>query len=166
METNWLVHNIGDINHSNYTSRQKVANSKGVLTLDGVYLNVYENRDLLDNRDVILFVMGDYIGGDNTFDLQHVPRLEKYCTWKQIEEMVDAGAELGWHSWSHPDLTTLSKEEIIKEITPPFPMKYFSYPYGKYNDLVVECVKEAGYEKAYSVFQTNNDIWTIPRRYL
>ena len=32
-------------------------------------------------------------------------------------------------------------------------MKYFAYPYGLFNDLVVECVKELGYEKAWSVTQ-------------
>jgi hypothetical protein len=49
----------------------------------------------------------------------------------------------------------------MREIIPPTPMRFFAYPYGRYNDLVVECVKEAGYEAAYSVTQgsTNpNDI--------
>ena len=44
-------------------------------------------------------------------------------------------------------------EEILKEITPPIPMKYFAYPYGKFNDLAVECVKEVGFEYALSVNQ-------------
>ena len=98
--------------------------------------------------------MGNFIGGDNSFDLQYVPKLEKYCTWEQINEMCDEyNFEIGWHTWSHPDLTLLKKDEIIKEITPPFPMKYFAYPYGKFNDLAIECVKEMGYEKAWSVTQ-------------
>jgi len=149
-----LLHNIGDIRHSNYHTREQVLNSTEPLVFDFIYLNVYENKEILKNKSGIFFVMGNYIGKDNTFDLQYVPKLEKYCTWEQIHEMCDDfDFEIGWHTWSHPDLTKLSKEEIIKEITPPFPMKYFAYPYGLFNDLVVECVKELGYEKAWSVTQ-------------
>ena len=62
----------------------------------------------------------------------------------------------------------LSREEIIKEITPPdwIGLDYFAYPYGKYNQLVKDCVKELGFKEAYSVFQTDNDNLTIPRDYL
>jgi hypothetical protein len=149
-----LLHNIGNIRHSNYHTREQVLNSNEPLGFDGIYLNVYENKDILKNKTGIFFVMGNFIGGDNYFDLQYVPKLEKYCTWEQINEMCDEyDFEIGWHTWSHPDLTLLKKDEIIKEITPPFPMKYFAYPYGKFNDLSIECVKEMGYEKAWSVTQ-------------
>ena len=149
-----LLHNIGNIRHSNYNTREQVLNSNEPLGFDGIYLNVYENKDILKDKTGIFFVMGNFIGGDNSFDLQYVPKLEKYCTWEQINEMCDEyNFEIGWHTWSHPDLTLLKKDEIIKEITPPFPMKYFAYPYGKFNDLAIECVKEMGYEKAWSVTQ-------------
>jgi hypothetical protein len=149
-----LLHNIGNIRHSNYHTREQVLNSNEPLGFDGIYLNVYENKDILKNKTGIFFVMGNFIGGDNYFDLQYVTKLEKYCTWEQINEMCDEyDFEIGWHTWSHPDLTLLKKDEIIKEITPPFPMKYFAYPYGKFNDLAIECVKEMGYEKAWSVTQ-------------
>lgn len=149
-----LLHNIGNIRHSNYHTKEQVLNSNEPLGFDGIYLNVYENKDILKDKTGIFFVMGNFIGGDNSFDLQYVPKLEKYCTWEQINEMCDEyNFEIGWHTWSHPDLTLLKKDEIIKEITPPFPMKYFAYPYGKFNDLAIECVKEMGYEKAWSVTQ-------------
>jgi hypothetical protein len=32
-------------------------------------------------------------------------------------------------------------------------MDYFAYPYGNYNDLVLECVKSVGYKYAWSVVQ-------------
>jgi peptidoglycan/xylan/chitin deacetylase (PgdA/CDA1 family) len=72
---------------------------------------------------------------------------------------------IGWHTWSHPDLTKLSKEEIIKEITPPRPMKYFAYPYGNFNHLVIQCVKEAGYEKAWSVTQGSISVFDQDHKY-
>lgn len=161
-----LLHNVGDINHPNYTSKEKILNCNDVLTFDGIYRNVYENKEILKGKKVIFFVMGDFMGKDNSFDLAHVPKLEKYCTWDEVIEMVtEFNAELGWHTWSHRDLTTLSEEEIRKEITPPFPMKSFAFPYGKYNDLVLKLVKEQ-YEYAYSVFSTDGTNYTIPRPYL
>lgn len=153
-----LLHNIGEVKHLNYHKRSQVINSNKPLGFDGIYLNVYENQDILKNKTGIFFVMGNYVGKDNKFDLKYVPKLEKYCTWDQINEMVEKyDFELGWHTWSHPDLTKLSKNEILKEMTPPFPMKYFAYPYGRYNKLTIECSKELGFEYSWSVTQGCKD---------
>lgn len=155
-----LLHNVGDIKHINYNTRDQITHyGNHQLGFDGIYSNVYENQDILEGRTGIFFVMGNLVGLDNTFDLKHVPQLETYCTWDQIHEMCDVyDFEIGWHTWSHPDLTKLTRAEIIKEITPPWPMKYFAYPHGKFNQLVIDCVKEVGYLYAWSVVQGTNDI--------
>ena len=168
-----LVHNIGTEKHSNYHTREQILACKDLIGFDGIYKNVYDNRDVLEGKSGVFFVMGDYVGKDNSFDLAHVPKLEKYCTWDEIHEMADTlKFSIGWHTWSHPDLTKLSRTEIMQEITPPFTMKYFAYPFGKFNNLVIDCVKEAGYEMAWSVTQgsknPNEEDWTykIYRPYL
>lgn len=150
-----LAHNIGTENHSNYNTIEQIIACQEPIGFDGIYRNVYENREILKDKTGIFFVMGNYMGEDNLFDLAFVPKLEQYCTWDEVIQMVTEldGFKLGWHTWSHPDLTTLSKDEIMREITPPFPMETFAYPYGRYNDLVVQCVKDAGYKAAYSVTQ-------------
>lgn len=165
-----LLHNIGispsPLPHiaSNYNTREQILACNEPLSFDGVYLNVYENRDVLVGKDVTLFVTGDYVGGDNTFDIG-MP-FERFCTWKQIEELVEMGCKLGWHSWSHRDLTAISHHELKKEVTPPFPMKYFAYPYGRYTDEVVDAVRDAGFECAWSVTQGNDNTLTLKRTYL
>jgi peptidoglycan/xylan/chitin deacetylase (PgdA/CDA1 family) len=113
------------------------------------------------------------MGGDNSFDLEYVPKLEKYCSWEQVEEMcAKYNFKIGWHTWNHPDLTKLSEDEIMKEVTPPYQMDLFAYPYGNYNNLVIECVKKAGFKFAWSVTQgalDKNDIdynYKIYRDYL
>lgn len=149
-----LAHNIGYHNHPNYNTPEQILACNEPIGFDGIYLNVFQNMELLKGKTGILFVMGDYVGGDNTFDLPNVPALEKYCTWSEIFEIQrNTSFEIGWHTWSHPDLTTLSRQRIIDEITPPFPMDTFAYPYGRFNQLVIDCVKEMGYKKAYSVIQ-------------
>ena len=32
-------------------------------------------------------------------------------------------------------------------------MKYFAYPYGNFNQLAIDCVKQVGFEQAWSVTQ-------------
>lgn len=142
--------------HSNYNTIQQIIDCQDEIGFDGVYYNVFLNHRCLEGKKGVLFVMGNYIGDSNMFDLPNVPRLEMYCNWEQIRFLcTEYDFEIGWHTWSHPDLTTLTREEILMEITPP-PHKlirYFAYPYGRYNDLVIDCVKQVGYEAAWSVTQ-------------
>jgi hypothetical protein len=162
-----LLHNIGTEQHPNYNTIEQVLSEHDDISFDGVYLNVYENQDVLKGKSGILFVTGDYVGKDNQFDLPNVPKLETYCTWKQVEELTEKyDFEIGWHTWSHRDLAKLTKEEIQREVTPPFSMKYFAYPYGTYSELVIACVREAGFEKAWSVTQGNDNPLTLYRNYL
>jgi peptidoglycan/xylan/chitin deacetylase (PgdA/CDA1 family) len=149
-----LAHNIGNEAHSNYHTREAILACQEPIGFDGVYRNVYENQDILEHKSGIMFVMGNFMGGNNQFDLEHVPKLEAYCTLSEVKQLCGLYEfEIGWHTWSHRDLTTLSDREVIQEITSPFQTKYLRYPYGNYDDRVVELVKQAGYEKAYSATQ-------------
>ena len=150
-----LAHNIGDIVHPNYHTRQQIIDCPYPIGFDGVYKNVYDNQDVLEGKSGIFFIMGDYVGKDNSFEYpKEVPAIEQYCTWEQIQEMCDKyDFKIGWHTWSHPDLTAITRHEMVKEIAPPFPMDYFAYPYGRYNQVVLECVQQAGFKQAWSVNQ-------------
>lgn len=162
----YLLHNIGDVpDNSNYNTLDEVLKADGKLTFDGVYRNVYKHRDDIPLNGVILFIMGDYVGKDNSFQ-PHQP-LERFCTWVELHNLRDKyGAILGWHSWSHRDLTTLTDEELKKEVTPPFPMKHFAYPFGRFDDRVIQAVQDAGYVEAYSVTDGDNSQYQKLRSYL
>jgi hypothetical protein len=150
-----LAHNIGDIVHPNYHTRQQIIDCPYPIGFDGVYKNVYDNQDVLEGKSGIFFIMGDYVGKDNSFEYpKEVPAIEQYCTWEQIQEMCDKyDFKIGWHTWSHPDLTAITRHEMVKEITPPYPMDYFAYPYGRFNQVVLDCVQQAGFKQAWSVNQ-------------
>jgi hypothetical protein len=163
-----LAHNIGDIRHPNYNTRNQIMDCNDPIGFDGIYRNVYVNQDCLIGKKGIMFVMGDFFGKDNRFDLAHVPQLEEYCTLEEVMELCEKyDFELGWHTWSHRDLTKLTEDEIMYEITPPSNIKceYFAYPYGTYNDLVIECVKKLNYEAAFSVTQGSRNINEPDYRY-
>lgn len=160
-----LLHNIGQRHNSNYNNRREIESCPFPLSFDGIYRNVWWNQDVLAGKDVILFVMGAYVGKDNSFDVGQ-PR-EEYCTWEEIMYMVNTyGFHLGWHTWTHPSLVHLSDEQVIKEITPPFPMKYFAYPYGDVDARVAKLVEKAGYESAWSVTQGDGSTFQKRRQYL
>lgn len=162
----YVLHNVGYKQDSNYNTAHEIKNAQGILTFDGVYRNVWENREILIGKDVYLFPMGQYVGRDNSFDFKQ-PR-EQLCSWNEIMRLViDYKCKLGWHTWTHPDLTQIENDEQLRrEITPPFPMPYFAYPYGKFNDRVIEMVKQAGFEKAFGVFDGNNTDYQLTRAYL
>ena len=83
--------------------------------------NVYHNKAAFKDHHAILFVMGNYVGGDNSFD-KGMP-LEEYCDWNEIMEMVTefgVGFWVGIHGVI-PDLTKCDTDQIIREITPPIP---------------------------------------------
>lgn len=166
-----LFHNIGESPSpkphiaSNYNTREEILNSVGPISFDGIYKNVYQNQDVLEGKDIIFFVMGDFVGKDNSFDIG-MP-LEQYCTWDEIIEMAKKfDAEIGWHTWSHVDLTQLNYEQIIREVKPPFPMKSFAYPSGRFNDEVIRALKEVGFERAYGVFKGDGTPYQITRQYI
>ena len=160
-----LLHNIGPRHNSNYNTPEEIAASKGILSFDGIYKNVYDNHTVLKDREVFLFVMGCYVGKDNSFEPE-MP-LEQYCTWDQIMELCHKyRCKLGWHTWTHKNLKWLSDDEIIKEITPPIPMKYLAYPYGDVDERVADLVAQAGYEEAWSVVQGDGSQFQRKRSYL
>ena len=73
---------------------------------------------------------------------------------EMAQEIVARGHEIGLHSVSHPQFSTLSVEQIkeelqgnydkIKEIT-GYEAKLFRPPFGDYNNTVIDTVREQGY---------------------
>jgi len=160
-----LLHRIGNEKHSsNFNTREEIlaVPREETLTFDGVYKSVFDNRDILTDRKVILFIIGDAIGGSSTLYPQPGPD-EPFCTWEEIGEFGDA--ELGWHSKTHRDLTLIPEEELEDEIKPPFPMQHFAYPYGKFNEKVLEVVKKY-YKYAWSVTTGDDSDYQRLRRYI
>jgi peptidoglycan/xylan/chitin deacetylase (PgdA/CDA1 family) len=75
-----------------------------------------------------------------------------------LKPMIATGGwEVDSHTVTHPDLTTLSPDELQSELVDSKaqikaklgqPAAFFCYPAGKFNDTVVAAVKAAGYEGA------------------
>ena len=120
------------------------------LTFDGAYDTVWQNREALRGRNVTLFFCWANVGKDNKKDLNQP--YGRYLEWEQLFALKCAyGFKLGYNSFSYRDLVSLTDEQIKMEITPPFPMDSFAYPYGSVNKRVANLVQQMGYKEAYAL---------------
>jgi peptidoglycan/xylan/chitin deacetylase (PgdA/CDA1 family) len=85
-----------------------------------------------------------------------------YLTWDQVLDLSAQGMQIGCHSRFHPYLTrTSSEKELWDEIAGAKerlearlgkPVNVYAYPFGQYNEHIVELVKKAGYTCARGTF--------------
>jgi hypothetical protein len=154
-----VFHRIGAPDPGTFTnSMDQIRSYPGMKTFDGIYTSVWDHRYEIANLDgdVWLFPAGDTIGAEGFIGLDLLLALRD-----------DFGCRLGWHTWSHPDMRTLTDDQIRRELErPDWAEDVFAYPYGDFNDRVIELVKEAGYSKAYSTTQGNGNAFSIYRAYI
>ncbi len=123
-----------------------------VITFDGIYKNVWQHAlPVLKhfNYPFELFVTSDYIGLDNKFDTEEPNAV--FASKEELSELVANGGRLQWHTKSHLNLKQVNSSETIgEELTVPENLlaldkkgfKWFAYPYGEYNETVVQEVKK------------------------
>lgn len=135
------------------------------ITFDDGYLDAYaEALPLLRARGMVatFYVVQSFIGQDG------------YMGTDELRELHAAGMELGAHSVSHLDLTTLSDESARREISDSkltveavtgVPASSFCYPAGKYTDATIAAVRAAGFASAVTTQPTGGygDLFQLPR---
>lgn len=139
-----------------------------VLTFDDGYSNFFETAYPLLKK---------YNMKATEFVITEVETAPAYLSWGQIEEMSKSGLiDFGAHTQHHPFLTSLSQATARREITVSKselethvgkPVRWFAYPYGSYNDFVVNETKNAGYVGAvttnYGAVISKDKLFLLPR---
>lgn len=89
----------------------------------------------------------------------------------QLQEMAAAGHEIGAHTRSHPDLTTLSDAQLVDEIegvrhelqaASGTNVDFFAYPFGAYDWRTIDFVQQAGFRGAVAAWGGS---WWEPGRW-
>jgi len=123
-----------------------------VITFDGVYKNVLEYALPILREfgyPFELFISSDYLGKNNSFD-QPEP-LAEFVTLEDLNLLVERNGRLQWHTKSHPDLIKERDiSNIILELEIPLHLKkidpkgfnWFAYPYGNFNQIVIQEVRK------------------------
>lgn len=112
------------------------------LTFDSAYYNnyTYDILDILDRYDAkaTFFMTCDFMEANP----------------EHVKEIYKRGHEIGNHSLSHKDFTTLSNEDIVKEVMAGhnfiknllgIDMSLFRFPYGNSDERTVTALKKLGY---------------------
>jgi len=129
-----------------------------VLTFDDGYRGVKECAlPALRARGFLatVFVVADRIGGANDWD-RETPG-EPLLAADEIRALQGAGFEIGSHGATHRALTSLPDADLAREVAGSREtleritgarVTSFCYPYGDFDDRVVDAVRAAGYRAA------------------
>ena len=135
-----------------------------VLTFDDGFLGVYQHaapvlREL--RWPATVFLVSGLIGGHDEWSRAENPDGIVYPLMDvtQIRDLRHNGFSYQSHTRRHPDLTTLSDTELRDELERSrlelealveAPVSYLAYPFGRYNDHVIEAARATGYRAALS----------------
>jgi peptidoglycan/xylan/chitin deacetylase (PgdA/CDA1 family) len=140
-----------------------------IITFDDGYRDNYENAFPLLQKYSYPGVF--YIF---TYPLDHND--DRYLSWEMVEEMHRAGMEFGSHGYRHWELNGRdvdflvyeilgSKEAIEAHINEP--VRFFSYPVGRYDALAIQVVESANFWNAvtteFGIEHSFADRYTLPR---
>jgi peptidoglycan/xylan/chitin deacetylase (PgdA/CDA1 family) len=94
----------------------------------------------------------------------------------QVRTLLRRGWELSSHTFTHPDLTTVGRARLTREVAGSrttlrhlfqVPVNFFCYPYGRANAAVRAAVRDAGYTGATTTHagtaRPRSDRWMLPR---
>lgn len=135
-----------------------------VLSFDDGFFSVYEHAfPLLSEMGwpATVFLVSGLIGKTDEWTRHDKPAGGAYPLLgrREIEEMARHGFSFHSHSRTHPDLRRLPRSGLIEELAGARrdledllgrPVPFLAYPYGWYDENVVEATKEAGYRAAFS----------------
>ncbi|MFX0198881.1 MAG: GT4 family glycosyltransferase PelF [Candidatus Hodarchaeota archaeon] len=148
------------------------------LTFDDGYYNNYESVfPILKKYNVpaAIFVSTRYIASNSSKEVD-LKIGERFLSWGEIREMAGGGVEFGSHGYNHCDLTSLSPDKSFQEVRRSKQLmgknisgkiRYFSYPYGRYDKRTKELVKRAGFDAAFTtipgIIKLGDDPYALKR---
>ena len=99
-------------------------------------------------------------------------------SWRDIETLLKAGAEMGSHSATHPDFSSIGQQQIIDELGGSrevfrkrlgFAPDTFAIPFGQsgnWTQASERVAREAGYSVIYAQAEETRPTNTIPRTFV
>ena len=139
---------------------QKYQPKSLVITFDDGYEDQYTEAFAILKElgmTATFFIVHDFVGRDG------------YMTDSQIAKLKLAGMEIGGHSTSHKNLSTMEYEKEVKDISTSL-VGYddvFCYPSGKYSPVTLDIVSglnlKAAVTTIYGIATERSKIYELPR---
>lgn len=141
-----------------------------VLTFDDGFLGVFEYAAPVLNElqwPATVFLVSALIGKQDKWMHHNSPDATTYplLDRQHIMALTQQGFSFHSHSRRHADLSQLTVPELEDEIAGSRreleavlgnPPNFLAYPYGRFNDSVIECAHRAGYRAGFSVLSGFN----------
>lgn len=133
--------------HNALQKGEEISDRWVVLTIDDSFKSFYENGLPLFKEYNYPFTLFVYVQGT-------VGKYGDFMSWDEIKESAKYG-EIGFHSYGHPHLVSLSDEAIkadtqkgltILQEKLGFKPKYYAYPYGEYDERVRQNLASFGFD--------------------
>jgi peptidoglycan/xylan/chitin deacetylase (PgdA/CDA1 family) len=134
-----------------------------VITFDDGYADFFDQAwPRLRSRGMTatVFLVTGLLDGYNEWDREKGEPQEMMLSRSLVRELAGRGVEFGGHSHTHQDLTRLNSKGLMREVVGcqkvltdilGQPARVFSYPYGIYNQRVIESVHQAGFTAACTI---------------
>jgi peptidoglycan/xylan/chitin deacetylase (PgdA/CDA1 family) len=117
---------------------------------------------VLRNIPATIFIPTGYLGRRPQWevDIGSAEDSEPVMTADQLRQLPPDLVSIGSHTRTHPRLTLLSQGEALAEFCESRreleeilerDIKLFSFPYGEYNQNLVEAARGAGYERLFTI---------------
>ncbi len=159
------------------TGKQAIDPKAILITFDDGYADNLECAAPLLKKygfTAIVFVVTDMIGSNNAaWPMSDAEEFGQMMDVQALHQWLAEGHEIGSHTCSHPNLTTLGVPALQRELSESrsyietefkHPCTAFAYPTGDVNDQVADAVKSAGYSLAFTTRSGVNKAQTHPLR--
>ena len=124
-----------------------------------------------------VFVVAGMLGSENTWEHGGGPRPQlRLLGAEGVREVSERGMEVGAHTITHPRLSGLDSDTLIREVEDSrqmlteivnAPIEGFSYPYGAVDGPAVRAARAAGYVYAVATKkQVEGGLYDWPRTYV
>jgi peptidoglycan/xylan/chitin deacetylase (PgdA/CDA1 family) len=134
-------------------------------------------REILEPRKipVTVFVTVGFMGKKAVWDYK--PNPPAHISKEQLKQMLATGlVEIGGHSMTHAVLTRIDDNSLEHEVADcrkiledkfSVDVRYFSYPFGRFDRRVIDAVKKAGYQAGFcgvpKELPEQDKLFAIPR---
>ena len=161
-----------------YLDGDKQGKVVGITFDDGYQNNLINAAPVLlkNNFSATCYIVSESVGTSNTWDLKNNITQRPLMTESEIKKWLHFGMDIGAHSKTHADLTSISEIEAQQEIADcksdlekkfKVEVSDFCYPFGHFNQSICRIAKNAGYLSATTMIRgranSKSSIYQLPR---
>ena len=136
------------------------------ITFDDGFAGIYRYRNLFNRKNMktTIFLISDYIGMLDKWEISLFGFKFKHLDVSQIKELSKDGHEFGSHTATHKSLTELNDLELERELKDSKQkiedilekeVKSISVPFGRIDERVYEKCLQYGYKNIVSIGETS-----------